>query len=346
MRLCFTCFGTHSVAKCKCTKSCFRCPQPRHTLLQLDHKERVDTSTQQTTLQRHSQRGRNQVRVFDLIHDYHSSLRTLIPHVPSSGHNKSTSIIINEKSTPRETTQPINVRENDQSDESTDNRLVLLATAQARAVSNSGYHTIARILIDQGSKLTFISESLDRQLQVQRRHSIELIGIGGKHACKTRGIVTITLQSTKAPFHRVKINVHVLQKLTTRLPTFSCSSASIGSLQQLQLAGENYSTPGPINIIIGADNYGKIIGYEVKKSNDEQLVGQLTTFGWIIFGPLCNIDCSRKVSLSAARGSSNEQLTQLLQKFWVQEELPTAKDATNELPPEERECEEHFRRTH
>ncbi|XP_011313416.1 uncharacterized protein [Fopius arisanus] len=53
-----------------------------------------------------------------------------------------------------------------------------------------------------------------------------------------------------------------------------------------------------------------------------------------------------KTSFSAARGSSKEQLTELLQKFWVQEEPPTPTNATNELTPDERECEEHFQRTH
>ncbi|XP_063994956.1 uncharacterized protein LOC135172668 [Diachasmimorpha longicaudata] len=340
-RLCYNCFGTHLVTRCKCTKSCMKCQHRHHTLLHMDptDRERPTTATINSG-----------------------------PEQPStsaeSGRSTSTqSTKVNEKSTASTTSQgiyaplsqveestqrkSINVEDTKFSHISTDQRLVLLATAKARAFSKSGFYTIARILIDQGSELSFISESLVHQLQLQRRHStIELIGIGGKHACSTRGIVAITLQSTKQPFQQVEINAHILQKLTSRLPTFSGSSASIGSLQQLQLADENYSTPGPINIIIGADNYGKIIGNGIEKSNDDQLVGQLTTFGWILSGPLCNTTYSTRTSLSAARGSSNEQLTELLQRFWVQEEPPISTNPTNELTPDELECEEHFQRTH
>ncbi|XP_063994400.1 uncharacterized protein LOC135171756 [Diachasmimorpha longicaudata] len=340
-RLCYNCFGTHLVTRCKCTKSCMKCQHRHHTLLHMDptDRERPPTSTinsgpeQQSTREESGRPTSTQ------------STRSNEDSTDSTANKRIYAPLSQvEESTQRKS---VNAEDAKFSHKSTDQRLVLLATAKARAFSKSGFYTIARILIDQGSELSFISESLVHQLQLQRRHStIELIGIGGKHACSTRGIVAITLQSTKQPFQQVEINAHILQKVTSRLPTFSCSSASIGSLQQLQLADENYSTPGPINIIIGADNYGKIIGNGIEKSNDDQLVGQLTTFGWTISGPLCNTKYSTRTSLSAARGSSNEQLTELLQRFWVQEEPPISTNPTNELTPEELECEEHFQRTH
>ncbi|XP_063989928.1 uncharacterized protein LOC135169122 [Diachasmimorpha longicaudata] len=299
--------------------------------------------------QSNNQRGRNQI--IDL-HSFSTGRSTSTQSTKSI--EKSTDSTANKgiyapRSQVEESTQrnSSNGEDTKFSHNSTDQRLVLLATAKARAFSNSGFYTIARILIDQGSELSFILESLVHQLQLYRRHStIELIGIGGKHVCSTRGSVVITLQSTKQPFQQVEINSHILHKLTSRLPTFSYSYALVGSLQQLQLADENYSTPGPINIIIGADNYGKIIGNGIKKSNDDQLVGQLTTFGRILSGPLCNTKYSTRTSLSAARGSSNEQLTELLHRFWVQEEPPISTNATNELTPDALECEEHFQRTH
>ncbi|XP_063991165.1 uncharacterized protein LOC135169797 [Diachasmimorpha longicaudata] len=340
-RLCYNCFGTHLVSKCKCTKSCMKCHHRHHTLLHMDptDRERPSTSTinsgpEQQSTREESGRSTSTQSTKSKENSTDSTANKRI-YAPLSQV---------EESTQRNSS---NVEDTKFSQKSTDQRLVLLATAKARAFSKSGFYTIARILIDQGSELSFISESLVHQLQLQRRHStIELIGIGGKHACSTRGIVAITLQSTKQPFQQVEINAYILQKLSSRLPAFSCSSASIGSLQQLQLADENYSTPGPINVIIGADNYGKIIGNGIKKSNDDQLVGQLTTFGWIISGPLCNTKYSTRTSLSAVRGSSNEQLTELLQRFWVQEEPPISTNATNELTPDELECEEHFQRTH
>ncbi|XP_015119075.1 uncharacterized protein LOC107042520 [Diachasma alloeum] len=85
---------------------------------------------------------------------------------------------------------------------------------------------------------------------------------------------------------------------------------------------------------------------EVVKSEQSRVVGQRTVFGWIVSGPIECTHCSIKVSLSAVRESSSEQLLELLQKFWVQEELPNKRSSTSELSPDEYECEIHFRATH
>ncbi|XP_015121265.1 uncharacterized protein LOC107044033 [Diachasma alloeum] len=76
---------------------------------------------------------------------------------------------------------------------------------------------------------------------------------------------------------------------------------------------------------------------EVVKSNKTQVVGQRTAFGWILSGPINCTGCSKWVSLSAVMESTNEQLLELLQKFWVQEELPIHKAEDSELSPEEME---------
>ncbi|XP_015120520.1 uncharacterized protein LOC107043500 [Diachasma alloeum] len=204
-------------------------------------------------------------------------------------------------------------------------------------------HGNTRALIDQGSEVSFISEQLVNQLHLQRRAStVELVGINSGH---TRGIVSVTLQASHGT-HQLQLNAHILKKLTVIIPSFSCSSARIGSLQNLQLADPHYLRPGPIDIILGADNYGRIIMDEVVKSVQSRVVGQRTVFGWILSRPIECTNCSIKVSLSAVRESSNEQLLELLQKFWVQEELPNERSSTSELSPDEYECEMHFRATH
>ncbi|XP_015118397.1 uncharacterized protein LOC107042040 [Diachasma alloeum] len=222
----------------------------------------------------------------------------------------------------------------------------VLATAPVKVISPRGFTTKARALIDQGSEVSFISEQLVSQLHLQRRAStVELVGIGGINSGHTRGIVSVILQASHGT-HQLQLNAHILKKLTTIIPSFSCSSARIGSLQNLQLADPHYLRPGPIDIILGADNYGQIIMDEVVKSEQSRVVGQRTVFGWILSGPIEYTNCSIKVSLSAVRVSLNEQLLKFLQKFWVQEELPNERSSTSELSPDEYECEMHFTATH
>ncbi|XP_063979070.1 uncharacterized protein LOC135163522 [Diachasmimorpha longicaudata] len=129
----------------------------------------------------------------------------------------------------------------------------------------------------------------------------------------THGVVTVSLQASQGQ-KQVTISAHVLKKLTTTLPSFSCTLADIGSLENLQLADPQYLRPGPIDLIIGADYYGRIIENQIIKSRRTAVVGQRTAF-------------------------------ELLQKFWVQEELPI-QHQHSELSTEELEGEKHFQETH
>ncbi|XP_063981500.1 uncharacterized protein LOC135164773 [Diachasmimorpha longicaudata] len=129
-----------------------------------------------------------------------------------------------------------------------------------------------------------------------------------------------------------------------KLPSISCESPSIGELQHFQLADPSLRKSGAIDVIIGADFYGQITGDQVVKSTDNQIVGQNTTFGWVISGPVCCSSCSIKISLAAIRETPNEQLLALLKRFWTQEVLPA--QSNTPLTQEGLEYEQQFPFTH
>ncbi|XP_015124137.1 uncharacterized protein LOC107046130 [Diachasma alloeum] len=224
-------------------------------------------------------------------------------------------------------------------------RVVLLATAKALAASSFGTYHHVRLLIDQGSEVIFITEKLVNIRQLRRKSTnIKVFGIGGLESGSTRGAVKVNLHSRFNHQNQVEVTAHVLTKLTSTLPSIHCTKAELDHLQGLQLADNNFLKPGSIDIIIGADHYGQIIGNNIPKSSDNQTVAQQTIFGWIISGTVCCTSCKPQTSLTAVRESSSEQLLDLLKRFWVQEEPPSHENM--ELGPEELECEEHFQRTH
>ncbi|XP_063994272.1 uncharacterized protein LOC135171574 [Diachasmimorpha longicaudata] len=330
-RLCFNCLGPHLFSKCKSSKTCYTCKRRHHTLIHGGNsytgsggaERRLSTAGDQP-----------------IAGPSHNGI---------ARENSSTSIINEKISEPTEKIIEEGIINQEISQQSShhssgDHQHVLLATAQAKAYSAKGYSLLARILIDQGSELSFVSDSLVHQLQLQRRSSsIEIAGIGGINSGRTRGVVSILLQAVHTT-QQIQIHALILKKLTARLPSFSCSTTGINHFRGLQLADPGYLTPGPIDIIIGADIYGRIIENRVVKPKQTHLVGQQTIFGWIITGPIENQGCSPRVSLTAVRNSSNEQLLELLQKFWTQEELPY--NSHQELSLKEIECEEFFKRTH
>lgn len=219
----------------------------------------------------------------------------------------------------------------------------MLATATARLRSHAANITV-RLLIDPGSELTFVSENIAAQLKSQRQHStVTIMGIGGGKATQTKGKIFLNLHSNNNN-SSVLVEAHVLNKVTSILPSFKLQNLHWQHLNNLQLADPQYLTPREINIIIGADNYGKIILPNIIKAADTMPMAQNSIFGWLILGPVNTANISTANAYHGVTNHSDDALQQLLTKFWVQEELPT--NITEDLTTEERECEKHFQLTH
>ncbi|XP_051173510.1 uncharacterized protein LOC127289564 [Leptopilina boulardi] len=233
--------------------------------------------------------------------------------------------------------------------------IVLLATSQALLLLNSGLSHPVRILLDSGSELSFISEQLVSKLRLTRQYSnIPIVGIGGTASGSTRGIVSITLQSIYYD-ETLLLNAYILSKLSSTLPSISLNAQSIPEFKDLQLADPQYFHSSKIDIIIGADHYGQLLKPGLTHGKNSSLTAQRTLFGWAILGPVTADHGAIPGPVNAASSwpghshhlSVNHQLndiSDLLAKFWEQEEVPLkVKDS---LTPEEQECEHHFQTTH
>ncbi|XP_077260548.1 uncharacterized protein LOC143896521 [Temnothorax americanus] len=200
-----------------------------------------------------------------------------------------------------------------------------------------------RLLIDTGSELTFVSESLIRQLNIPRHHSVILItGIGGGKSTQTRGVALLKLRSLRSRSD-VIIQAHILQTLTNILPSFNAAPQEWPHLTKLTLADPDFLTPRPVDIIIGADSYGQIIKSNIIKQDTLMPIAQLSIFGWLVLGP---VDTSSSASATVHRASIQERedaLDKLLSRFWTQEEVPASNNP--ELTLDEQRCEEHFKST-
>ncbi|XP_011868071.1 PREDICTED: uncharacterized protein LOC105562123, partial [Vollenhovia emeryi] len=202
----------------------------------------------------------------------------------------------------------------------------------------------ARLLIDQGSELTFITEDLVRQLNIQRRHAtVSIIGIGARKTTRTKGVVTLTLHSYHSK-HTAIVHAHVLKTLTTILPSFTAPQQTWPHIEPLTLADPQFLTPRSIDIIIGADAYGQIIKPNIIKRSPDMPIAQLSIFGWLVLGPVSSSPLQMSTAHHIKVNQYDLDLQELLTRFWVQEELPT--DAADQLTLEEQQCEDHYKATH
>ncbi|XP_011862161.1 PREDICTED: uncharacterized protein LOC105558847, partial [Vollenhovia emeryi] len=215
-------------------------------------------------------------------------------------------------------------------------------TALALVNSSTTQHP-ARLLIDAGSELTFVTENLIRQLNIPRQYSgIVITGIAGKECTRTRGVVSLTLRSTHSNA-AATIQAHVLRTVTSILPSFEAEPEEWPHLKNLALADPDFLIPRPVDILIGADAYGHIIKPNIIRHSPLMPIAQLSIFGWLVLGPV-NREATRTSTHHASTQVNEDALNELLTKFWVQEEVPT--HDVNQLTPDEQRCEEHFKATH
>ncbi|CAL8068951.1 unnamed protein product [Orchesella dallaii] len=223
------------------------------------------------------------------------------------------------------------------SEEDNEDTHVLLATAIVKVIDRSGGQQLCRVLLDQGSQASFISEACARNLGLKRQHSnITITGISGGVSASTRGKVNLTLHSTTND-HAIDIHALVLKKVTGWLPKFMCENNDWMHLNGLQLADPHYFQPGNIDILHGADYTGSVMLEGIRKGKRNTPIGQLTMFGWVLSGTV-PLEQQRIIHAHHVTIEAED----ILQKFWEIEEIPTVKH----LSPVEQQCEDHFKATY
>ncbi|XP_044588764.1 uncharacterized protein LOC123267942 [Cotesia glomerata] len=204
---------------------------------------------------------------------------------------------------------------------------VLLATALVQVRPHHGNPITARVLIDQGSELSFMRQSLFKKLGLPlQRDMVMLKGIGNVSAGISLGVSTIELRSlcTTTSLH---VSMHILPTLTVDLPSFVIADPKWPHLENLKLADPQYLQPRPVDIILGASPAAQIMNAEIQRGPRNAPIAQSTTLGWIVYG-----------AVTAKHASTSHAA------LHASEEVPSGNSSLNTA--EEDECEIHFRQTH
>lgn len=223
---------------------------------------------------------------------------------------------------------------------SPDHRAILLATARVTIQDYMGRPQDVRALIDQGSEISLMSESLAQRLRLLRTNSaMSVAGIGGAPPGTTRGKMLLNL-SFRVTGEVLSVEAYILQRLSSYQGPIIRSNPSWPHLRGLPLADPQYSSRDSIELLLGADVYAAILLDGLRKGCGDEPIAQKTVFGWILSG-------GRKTTSSGQHHShqciTTHELNDLVQRFWEQDKEPSAAVA---LTPDEERCEDIFARTH
>lgn len=171
-----------------------------------------------------------------------------------------------------------------------------------------------RALIDQGSEISVITETLAQRLRLPRsRTSVAVIGVGGQKTGVARGSVGLTLMPRNGG-QQLLITTMVLPRLTAYAGVSGVESNDWTHLRDLPLADPEFAAPDRIDVLLGADVYAMIIGPGVRRGGHRDPIAQQTSLGWIVSGPVSALSVHTTATLHQC--SVDETLTSLVRKFW------------------------------
>lgn len=116
-----------------------------------------------------------------------------------------------------------------------------------------------RVLVDQGSEASFISENTVQCLGLKRISVNGLISGVGNVQSRTKSMVSFDLASLHNSNFSVNVNAFVLSSLTSFLPSNKTSIVDWPEIKNLPLADPRYGSPGKIDVILGAEVHGEIL---------------------------------------------------------------------------------------
>ena len=221
---------------------------------------------------------------------------------------------------------------------------VMLGLARVRVYTPAGQHVSVRALIDPGSEVSLITELLVRRLDLKRQLArIPLLFAGGAPSQCTRGSVHLDIIADRDGESILALSAFILTDLSSYKPPVVPDGTVWPHLQGLQWAEPQLGSQDPIELLLGADVYNDFMLEGVRKGKPGTPLAQETTFGWILTGGLRNgraLCCKSIATVQCC--SVSQELSDLLERFWVQEEIhvpPT-------LSRSDQEAEDHFRVTH
>ncbi|XP_055701653.1 uncharacterized protein LOC129800934 [Phlebotomus papatasi] len=304
--LCYNCMKPHhSAAKCQSKGKCQKCGRRHHTLL---HPPKMDPVPEEI-----DQSVKPQVKPVAAKEVVPQSQKT-----PEQSPTTSSTITTHHSAV---------------------HRKALLPTAIVNVRDVYGKYQACRVLIDGGGECTMMSEECAQRLALPRSKArIAVHGAGEVNVGYTRGLVHLEVVSRYDPNDKVEVQAYVMEKVTSKLPSVDLSGFKWDHIKSLQLADPQYTVPGKIDIILGAEYAFEINLPQTLKGDSGQPIAQLTIFGWIVGG---RID-SPLNSITSLHTHYN--LDEMLKRFWEVEESHLDKQPL--LTEEEVMCEEHFTQTH
>lgn len=218
-------------------------------------------------------------------------------------------------------------------------KTVLLSTVVVKILSSPISNVTARFILDSGSQVNLLTSRCCNRLGLKlESNRIGLCGLG-QNSQPVKGQTQLRIASRFDEKEKFHVTALVIDKITDKLPKEKLDERYLEQWKSLPLADDSYCNPGEVDGIIGAELFPWLFGNSRLKSKYDTSVAMETVFGYVIMGAVPTKEANQMHTFLVR--DQEEQLDELLKKFWELEQVP--KRAL--INPEEVQCEEIFRET-
>ncbi|KMQ87667.1 hypothetical protein RF55_12989 [Lasius niger] len=193
---------------------------------------------------------------------------------------------------------------------------VILSTAQVYVCDINGILHKCRALLDPGSQINMITEEFADKLRIsQKRIKRPISGVTQARITINKSL-KIQMTSTTSNF-KIELECLVPPVITEYIPQVTLNRSELAIPGHIDFADPDFGTPGPIDLLLGAGPFWKLLRLSEVISRKNGPMLQNTYVGWIV---------------------GDEYVTRVNQT----EEVEVIRSKTKE----EEFCEEQFLRTH
>ena len=271
-RACFNCLQTgHSVSECGSKISCRECNAKHHTLL---HRPKPVTTL-------HDGSNKTIARVS-------TSASTTIQSAGSARQQADTSVFSGHCGS------------------GSPNAGALLPTAIVPIHNKAGEKVHLRALLDSGSQVSFITEAKAKALMLKAQKTpSNIITLGASSSQKTCGVLQATIAGS------IDVNFHVIPKIIGSLPNAIVDISQMRHVDHLKLADSNFSVPGKLDMLLGADIIEDLM--LDNRIRDNGLILRESLPGRIVSGTI--LETSGVISTQHVTMASDGESNRLLARF-------------------------------
>lgn len=213
---------------------------------------------------------------------------------------------------------------------------VLLSTALIQVKDYKGHYHTCRALLDSGSQSNLITSDLCKKLGLEKT-SVHLAVVGiGQAVSNISDRCSVLFHSLHNKFE-LTISCLILSKISENVPSAFVNISSLDIPPHIRLADPCYNTPGPIDILLGAGLFYRLLSSGQISLGPQQPVLQKTCLGWVISGPVAT---TMPIPKTYCNFSSENDIQQQLSKFWELEEPPLSCSSIHSK--DEQACELNF----